>query len=157
MRCETYKDRIKRNEAWMEVARQLYSNFDATELTKQSTILSELNKKWKNLRQCYKRELDSQCSKSGSAKKKRVQYVYFDILSFLAPMFTTKATTSNITIEEEDEDEEEETEVGDESHLQVESSEETNQSSLKSFTTSAKKSCKRKHELKTLWQTFVNF
>ncbi|GFY70340.1 6-phosphogluconate dehydrogenase, decarboxylating [Trichonephila inaurata madagascariensis] len=147
MRCETYKDRIKRNEAWMEVARQLYSNFDVMELEKQTAVLSELSKKWKNLRQCYKRELDSQCSKSGSAKKKRVQYVYFDILSFLAPMFSTKATTSNITVEEEDEDEEEEeTEVGDESHLQVESSEETNQSSLRSFTASAKKSCKRKHE-----------
>ncbi|GFQ64804.1 6-phosphogluconate dehydrogenase, decarboxylating [Trichonephila clavata] len=146
MRCETYNDRTKRTEAWREVARQLYSNYDEMELTKQTTIQSELNKKWKNLRQCYKRELDSQYPKSGSAKKKKSQYVYFDTLSFLAPMFPSKATISNTAVEEED-DEEEEIGVGDESnvYIQEESSEETNQSP-RSFTTSAKKSCKRKRE-----------
>ncbi|GFX35295.1 6-phosphogluconate dehydrogenase, decarboxylating [Trichonephila clavipes] len=109
------------------------------------SIVSELNKKWKNLRQCYKRELDSQYPKSGSAKKKKSQYIYFDTLSFLAPMFPSKATTSSIALEEEEDDEEEETEVGGESNVQEESSEETNQS-MRSFTASAKKSCKRKRE-----------
>ncbi|GFY38490.1 6-phosphogluconate dehydrogenase, decarboxylating [Trichonephila inaurata madagascariensis] len=145
MRCETYNNRIKRTEAWEEVARQLYSNYDEMELTKQTTILSELNKKWKNLRQCYKRELDSQYPKSGSAKKKKSQYIFFDTLSFLAPMFPSKATTSNTAVEEEEDDEVEGIEVGDESNVQEESSEETNQS-LRSFAASAKKSCKRKRE-----------
>nr|CAD7201339.1 unnamed protein product [Timema douglasi] len=72
--------------------------------------LKELNKKWKNLRQCYKRERDSQIPKSGSAKKKKMQYIYFDVISFLAPVFTTKSTHSNVG-DAEDGDEEEDGEM----------------------------------------------
>ncbi|GFX35298.1 6-phosphogluconate dehydrogenase, decarboxylating [Trichonephila clavipes] len=43
MRCETYNDRTKRTEAWKEVARQLYSNYDEMELTKQTTIRRPLD------------------------------------------------------------------------------------------------------------------
>lgn len=106
--------------------------------------MKELNKKWKNLRQCYKRERDSQHPKSGSAKKKKTQYVYFDVLSFLAPIFNTKTTASNVADgEEEDEEEEGEKEVEDPSQLQVVGGDEANQSAAVKSST-AKKSSSRK-------------
>nr|CAD7589546.1 unnamed protein product [Timema genevievae] len=110
MRCEEYSDKIKRSEAWREVARKCYPDFNSMEPAKQGAIVKDLNKKWKNLRQCYKRERDSQIPKSGAAKKKKTQYVYFDVLSFLAPVFTTKSTHSNVG-DAEDGDEEEEGEM----------------------------------------------
>lgn len=54
-----------------------------------------LQRRWKSLRDCYTREVNSK-QKSGSAASGRKQYVFFSQLSFLKPATTNKVTVSNL-------------------------------------------------------------
>ncbi|CAG5000677.1 unnamed protein product [Parnassius apollo] len=58
-----------------------------------------LQRRWKNLRACFSRELRSQKDvKSGQAAPKRKRYVYFNKLLFLVPsMEPVRETSSNVT------------------------------------------------------------
>jgi hypothetical protein len=61
----------------------------------------EVQKKWKHLRQNYRRELQARKLKSGSEKRKRSPYVYFEMLSFLAPVFAYNQTATSVIEEDE--------------------------------------------------------
>lgn len=66
-----------------------------------------MQKKWANLRTCFRRELNAQKnSKSGQAAIKRRKYVYFEQLLFLLPCMENRETESNLEedIDEEDDD-----------------------------------------------------
>jgi hypothetical protein len=56
----------------------------------------EIQARWRNLRTCFKRELDSQKNAtSGESSRKRRKYVYFDQLLFL-PHTEDRETQSNL-------------------------------------------------------------
>nr|CAD7441566.1 unnamed protein product [Timema bartmani] len=58
----------------------------------------EIQQRWRNLRTCFKRELNEQKKgKSGQAATKRRKYVYFDQLLFLLPTIEDRETVSNIS------------------------------------------------------------
>lgn len=57
----------------------------------------ELQKKWKNLRTCFKREYDAQKNvASGSGAKRRRKYIYFDQLLFLSDSFESRTTSNSM-------------------------------------------------------------
>lgn len=58
----------------------------------------EIQRKWKNLKDCFARELASQKKSSGEAARKRRKYLYFDAMLFLLPQMEDRLTTSNIEI-----------------------------------------------------------
>ncbi|CAH1966398.1 unnamed protein product [Acanthoscelides obtectus] len=59
-------------------------------------IGKEIQKKWKNLKDCFARELAPQRKvKSGEPAKKRRKYIYFDLLLFLLPSMNDRPTSSN--------------------------------------------------------------
>lgn len=57
----------------------------------------DVQKKWANLRTCFRRELNAQKqTKSGQAATKRRKYVYFEKLLFLLPCMENRQTESNL-------------------------------------------------------------
>ncbi|XP_045460138.1 uncharacterized protein LOC123670663, partial [Harmonia axyridis] len=57
----------------------------------------DVQKKWANLRNCFRRELNAQKNtKSGQAANKRRRYVYFEQLLFLLPCMENRLTESNL-------------------------------------------------------------
>lgn len=47
-------------------------------------LVKEIMKRWKNLRDTFKKEF-KKYEKSGSSMKKKAKYCYYDTLSFLQP------------------------------------------------------------------------
>jgi len=65
-----------------------------------------VQKKWANLRTCFRRELNAQKNtKSGQAATKRCKYVYFEKLLFLLPRMENRRTESNLEPNDSHEDE----------------------------------------------------
>jgi len=63
----------------------------------QLVVGKEIQARWKNLRKCFKRELDSQHNAtSGEGSRKRRKYLYFDQLLFLLPHTEDRETRSNL-------------------------------------------------------------
>lgn len=57
----------------------------------------EVQKRWKNVKDCFARELAVQKkTKSGEPAKKRRKYIYFDTLLFLLPHQQPRSTSSNV-------------------------------------------------------------
>lgn len=66
----------------------------------------EVQKKWANLRTCFRRELNAQKNtKSGQAATKRRKYVYFEKLLFLLPCLENRQTEGNLEPNDSHEDE----------------------------------------------------
>lgn len=61
-----------------------------------------MQKKWRNLRDTFKRELALQKKvTSGQAARKKKKYLYFDALSFLIPTTIQRESSGNITFEDD--------------------------------------------------------
>ena len=63
-----------------------------------------VQKRWKSLRECFRREFKSQKGKSGDGATSKRKYIYFDQLLFLASTFNERETTSNYSVSENNED-----------------------------------------------------
>jgi len=70
-----------------------------------------IQRRWKNLRTCFARELREQKSvKSGQLASKRRMYKYYDQLLFLIPTVQVRKTSGNAELNVSDEERAEETE-----------------------------------------------
>lgn len=56
-----------------------------------------LQKKWRNIRDCFVKAHKAKETKSGSAANKKCSYVFYDSLLFLKDTVSVNSTTSNIT------------------------------------------------------------
>ena len=66
----------------------------------------ELQKRWKNIKDCFRKELNAQRKQpSGSGQRKRRKYIYFDQLLFVLPILEQRATDSNYEPFNEDDEE----------------------------------------------------
>ncbi|XP_063230399.1 uncharacterized protein LOC134535257 [Bacillus rossius redtenbacheri] len=93
-RCDEYANKCKKGKAWEEVCDMFVENFKAMDSVHKNKAAADLQRKWKNLRDCFRRELAKQRNcKSGSAADGRKQYIYFQQLTFLLPVCDTKPTT----------------------------------------------------------------
>ncbi|XP_012277721.1 uncharacterized protein LOC105698239 [Orussus abietinus] len=82
---EDYKDKHKKNSAWVEVCACLIENFATKSTALQKVIVQDVMSKWRTKRDNYIRALRKQAQhyKFGSGGKKTKLYVYGEQLSFL--------------------------------------------------------------------------
>ncbi|KAL4119003.1 hypothetical protein QTP88_011876 [Uroleucon formosanum] len=108
-----YSDINLKKKLWEEVCEVVipdWNELGAQEKTKQG---HEAQKKWANLRTCFRRELNAQKNtKSGQAATKRRKYVYFEKLLFLLPCMENRRTEGNLEPNDSHEDEDDNNDTG---------------------------------------------
>ncbi|XP_060525385.1 uncharacterized protein LOC132701461 [Cylas formicarius] len=92
---------VKMN-AWGEIGVALFKdrwmNFN---LHEKEAVVREMQVKWKSLRDNFSRSLrNKEASDSGPPGAKSKKYIYFDHLSFLAPYYQRRNTSSFVFVEE---------------------------------------------------------
>lgn len=99
-----YKDKLKRNEAWLRVASIVTPNFMQKMETDKKIIVQEVTSKWRSVRDNYIRTLRKRNgnNKSGSAAKKKIRYVYEEQLGFLKKCREPQDTSSSTEVEKND-------------------------------------------------------
>ncbi|XP_047518995.1 uncharacterized protein LOC125058900 [Pieris napi] len=99
-KLKEYSDSNLKIKAWDEISRIIFSTVWGTLSSQEKTEAGKLvQKRWKNLRACFSRELREQ--KSGQAATKRRKYKHFDQLLFLIPSMDTRETSGNADSVEE--------------------------------------------------------
>ncbi|XP_063625241.1 uncharacterized protein LOC134796978 [Cydia splendana] len=99
---KSYSDRILKTRLWEEVCQNVIPKWEELTEDKKKKTGADLQKKWKNLKDSFSRELASQKkSVSGESGKKKRKYIYFDQLSFLIAINTPRDTSSNVKPMEE--------------------------------------------------------
>ncbi|XP_045530596.1 uncharacterized protein LOC123718200, partial [Pieris brassicae] len=98
--CSDSKLKIK---AWNDISGIIFSTVWGTLSSQERNKAGKLvQKRWKNLRACFLRELREQkCTKSDQAATKRRKYKHFDQLLFLIPSLDTRETSGNADSVEE--------------------------------------------------------
>ncbi|KAL1488948.1 hypothetical protein ABEB36_014732 [Hypothenemus hampei] len=90
-RDKNFSNRSEKRNAWEKICLKFISNFENKNQAEKNEAAVNLQKRWKSIRDSYCRELKKQKKiKSGSAADNNKKYVYFDILSFLSPLQSTK-------------------------------------------------------------------
>ncbi|XP_050677748.1 uncharacterized protein LOC126974334 [Leptidea sinapis] len=101
---DDYSNKNLKRQLWLELT-DIFGGENLEEKEKGELGLS-LQKKWKNIRDTFMRELKRRKgAKSGSAAKRKSAYIYFDQLQFLMPTLEineTSASLSETTPEEND-------------------------------------------------------
>ncbi|XP_068134333.1 protein AMN1 homolog isoform X1 [Hyperolius riggenbachi] len=101
---EDYKDNQLQHKAWEEIGTDLFDGTwdDLTSKSKASKI-ADLRRRWKSVRDNYKRELEKQKeeAKSGCRASKRTKYKYVRQMAFLKNVGETGPTEDSI-LEEDD-------------------------------------------------------
>lgn len=108
-----YSDINLKKELWEEVCEAVVPRWNERSAEDKMKEGREVQKKWANLRTCFRRELNAQKNtKSGQAAIKRRRYVYFEQLLFLLSCVENRETDSNLTEENSPEIDEDDDEVG---------------------------------------------
>ncbi|KAK5642703.1 hypothetical protein RI129_008870 [Pyrocoelia pectoralis] len=95
-KCESYSNKIEKNNAWADICRKFTTNFEEKSVKEKNDIAKALQRKWKTLRDGFNREVKkNKSTKSGSAASAKRQYVFFHQLSFLLPLVEARAETTN--------------------------------------------------------------
>ncbi|XP_073461444.1 uncharacterized protein [Aquarana catesbeiana] len=98
----TYRDQIKKDNAWLEICRGSFEDWDMMTNSQHSEKLSAIQVRWKGLRVCYKRYLRKILeARSGSGSKRVVPYVHAEELEFLRPSMELTETQSSWQVAQE--------------------------------------------------------
>ncbi|XP_028043192.1 uncharacterized protein LOC114252765 [Bombyx mandarina] len=97
-----YSDRNVKNKLWEEVYHNVVNNWMTLSEAEKKKKGSTIQKKWKNMRDSFSKELAIQRGKSGQGAIKKKKYVHFDSLLFLVPSLQKRETSSNIEFTSQD-------------------------------------------------------
>ncbi|KAK9707754.1 Alcohol dehydrogenase transcription factor Myb/SANT-like [Popillia japonica] len=90
--CEVLKKKL-----WIEIFEKFVEIWSELGTAEKEEKGQELQKKWKNLRTCFKREYDAQKNEpSGTGRNKRRKYIYFDQLLFLHDSVESRETINSL-------------------------------------------------------------
>ncbi|XP_047503722.1 uncharacterized protein LOC125058541 [Pieris napi] len=90
-----YSNKDVKRQLWLEVV-DIFGG-ESMEDKEKAELGITLQKRWKNLRDCFTRELRRlKDVKSGSAAKRKSQYTYFNQLLFLKSVLDTNATENSL-------------------------------------------------------------
>lgn len=92
--CTGYSDRNIKHREWEEVVNIYGAELSSEEKKKLSV---NLQKKWRNIRDCFVKAHKAKEAKSGHAAKKKCSYIFYDNLLFLKDTVSFDSTTLNIT------------------------------------------------------------
>ncbi|XP_076757752.1 uncharacterized protein LOC143427468 isoform X1 [Xylocopa sonorina] len=88
-------DRNLNSRLWNEVCEAMISTWKDMTSSEKVIKVKELQSKWRNLRTCFRREINKQREEaSGQAAKRRRKYIYFNQLLFLLPTLEHKSAIS---------------------------------------------------------------
>ncbi|XP_075216123.1 uncharacterized protein LOC142321707 [Lycorma delicatula] len=94
-RNDAYSNKIEKVRAWDKVCAAFHSCYNELSNLERNEIASQLQRRWKSLRDSFNRELKKRKStKSGDDVSLRKQYLYFNQLSFLLPLAEQRASSS---------------------------------------------------------------
>ncbi|KAG8223732.1 hypothetical protein J437_LFUL003638 [Ladona fulva] len=95
-KLKEYFDKSLKRQLWIELCKTFVDNWSELEVAEKDKEVQKLQKKWKHLRTCFKREYDIQKQEpSGPGSKKRRKYLYYDQLLFLRGSVEVRPTSSN--------------------------------------------------------------
>ncbi|KAG8324091.1 hypothetical protein J6590_100455 [Homalodisca vitripennis] len=98
-----YSDRNIKEKLWTEVCGKVIENWNDLTSKEKKHKGTDVQKKWKNLKDCFLREIAAQRkTTSGQGATKRRKYIHFDALLFLVPFVKGRETISNISLNETD-------------------------------------------------------
>ncbi|KAL4714347.1 hypothetical protein ACJJTC_009699 [Scirpophaga incertulas] len=95
-----YRNRDLKRKQWEELVEIFGKNEMTTE--EKRSLGKELQKKWKNIRDNFVKALKDNVSRSGSAAKKKTQYIFYNNLMFLKDTVSINETDSNMPRQEND-------------------------------------------------------
>ncbi|XP_014282969.1 uncharacterized protein [Halyomorpha halys] len=93
---EDYQDRNRTKSAWVQVCKEFYPEYDVLSEGDRNALLTSIQKKWRNFRDCFVKDLKAtKRTASGSQKPvKRRKYIFFDRLTFLTKTVQMRKSTS---------------------------------------------------------------
>ncbi|XP_064082595.1 uncharacterized protein LOC135198692 isoform X2 [Macrobrachium nipponense] len=93
---DEYKDRAKKAEAWAEVCRTLFLDYELRSAADQINLEREVLGRWKSIRDCYTKDYKKFANKSsqGHRTKKSRRYIFSKQLAFLRKVMKTKTSGS---------------------------------------------------------------
>ncbi|XP_064108274.1 uncharacterized protein LOC135216735 [Macrobrachium nipponense] len=94
-KLKDYCDKHVRRKLWTEVCEAVFSdwNYLTSETKKDKGLL--LQRRWKSLRECFRRELKAQQGMPGDGGSNRKKYMHFDQLLFLISTLDERPACSN--------------------------------------------------------------
>ncbi|XP_008182988.1 uncharacterized protein LOC103309416 [Acyrthosiphon pisum] len=92
-----YRNRDLKLKDWEDIGTTMNLNFKDFTGKQKDDYIKELQKKWKSLRDAFRKE-HTKYDRSGSQASKKPKYCYYDALSFLTPTFTVRQTSGNISV-----------------------------------------------------------
>ncbi|KAK9745360.1 BESS motif [Popillia japonica] len=91
-----YSDKNIKEKLWKDVCEVIIPNWSQFEGQQKVQEGKDIQNKWKNLRDSFRKELNLQKqTKSGDPNKKRRKYLCFEQMLFLIPVLQDRETTSN--------------------------------------------------------------
>uniref|UniRef100_A0A8R1U067 MADF domain-containing protein n=1 Tax=Onchocerca volvulus TaxID=6282 RepID=A0A8R1U067_ONCVO len=92
--CEDYRNRSKRRQGWTTVSRMLIHDFENKDLAERQSIEKEIQNKWKNIRDCYVRDLKRKSGEEVKSRGKRTrEYIHAGLLAFLNSSYATQPSS----------------------------------------------------------------
>ncbi|KAM4014926.1 uncharacterized protein ACNLHF_001654 [Anomaloglossus baeobatrachus] len=95
-RVDGYHDRLTVDRHWLQVAEEVYPNnaWDRCSPSKRAKYVDLVKRRWRSARDQYRREYNPIPSSSSQGRKRR--YVYYEQISFLAPILEVTQTEDNL-------------------------------------------------------------
>ncbi|XP_043255083.1 uncharacterized protein LOC122398887 [Colletes gigas] len=84
----------RKKAAWTEIYLKVHPDYNDMPTKEQVAVGVEIHRRWKNMRQCFKREIDKRRALKFGSGRTWTTYEHFDALSFLVPVFAKKKTVS---------------------------------------------------------------
>ncbi|XP_072933713.1 uncharacterized protein [Epargyreus clarus] len=101
---EEYSSKLLKLRFWDEICEEMVQNWSELTSKKKKNISTELQKKWRNLKDAFNKELAIQRKndETGQGGKKKRLYIHFEALSFLESQYpkkrnSNKDTSSNVS------------------------------------------------------------
>ncbi|XP_075690322.1 uncharacterized protein LOC142760948 [Rhinoderma darwinii] len=105
-RSEAYHNRTAKEDAWEEVAKELFGQeWESGRTRDRSRLVQEIKTRWRSCRDQFRREMGER-GRSGDGASRKRPYMYTQQLMFLKDIMEMRTTTDNL------EDTAEETDVG---------------------------------------------
>ncbi|XP_044739075.1 uncharacterized protein LOC123300554 [Chrysoperla carnea] len=93
-----YGDKDVKTKAWQQVLETLYPEWDTLPIEDKMNKGNDVQRRWKNIRDSFKKELNKQQQASKRNIEKRKKYKYFDDLLFLIPQSAASEKSVQTTL-----------------------------------------------------------
>ncbi|XP_030759040.1 uncharacterized protein LOC115884557 [Sitophilus oryzae] len=91
-----HSDRNTIKQLWNEVCEVMVENWNVLLPAEKTAKGNEIQQRWRNMRTCFKRELNKQKNSDCGQKFKRRKYIYFNKLLFLLPSIEDRSVVNDI-------------------------------------------------------------